>query len=233
MARSRRDSRQQVDIWPGFVDALSTLLLSIIFLLVVFVLASSSWASCCRAAPRRCSGSRARSRTSARSSGSSRTRPPSCAGPWPGSTATCSRRSSTATLSADLGESEAARAQLQADARYPRPGADAAHARGDAAQAGPGRRRPPSWSATWPRPGRPCGRQGPDRAAAGPADQLRRDIEALQQVRTDLEAQVAELSTSLAPPTRSGSGSWPRSARRATRPARSRRSWPTPSRRPC
>ena len=39
MARSRRDNRQSsVDIWPGFVDALSTLLLVIIFLLVVFVL---------------------------------------------------------------------------------------------------------------------------------------------------------------------------------------------------
>lgn len=39
MARSRRDQRQSsVDIWPGFVDALSTLLLVIIFLLVVFVL---------------------------------------------------------------------------------------------------------------------------------------------------------------------------------------------------
>lgn len=39
MGRSRRDQRQSsVDIWPGFVDALSTLLLVIIFLLVVFVL---------------------------------------------------------------------------------------------------------------------------------------------------------------------------------------------------
>ena len=39
MARSRREQRQSsVDIWPGFVDALSTLLLVIIFLLVVFVL---------------------------------------------------------------------------------------------------------------------------------------------------------------------------------------------------
>lgn len=38
MARSRRDLRQPVDIWPGFVDALSTLLLVFIFLLVVFVL---------------------------------------------------------------------------------------------------------------------------------------------------------------------------------------------------
>ena len=39
MAHSRRDQRQpNADIWPGFVDALSTLLLVIIFLLVVFVL---------------------------------------------------------------------------------------------------------------------------------------------------------------------------------------------------
>jgi chemotaxis protein MotB len=39
MARSRRELRQNADIWPGFVDALATLLLVIIFLLVVFVLA--------------------------------------------------------------------------------------------------------------------------------------------------------------------------------------------------
>ncbi|MBA3447464.1 MAG: peptidoglycan -binding protein [Pseudaminobacter sp.] len=37
LARARRDRR--VDYWPGFVDALSTLLLSIMFLLSVFVLA--------------------------------------------------------------------------------------------------------------------------------------------------------------------------------------------------
>ena len=36
--RTRRENRQTVDIWPGFVDALSTLLLSVIFMLVVFVL---------------------------------------------------------------------------------------------------------------------------------------------------------------------------------------------------
>ena len=35
LARSRRD--RGVDYWPGFVDALSTLLLGIIFLLTVFV----------------------------------------------------------------------------------------------------------------------------------------------------------------------------------------------------
>lgn len=38
MARTRRELRPSADIWPGFVDALSTLLLVIIFLLVVFVL---------------------------------------------------------------------------------------------------------------------------------------------------------------------------------------------------
>lgn len=38
LARNRRGDRQ-VDYWPGFVDALSTLLLAIIFLLSVFVLA--------------------------------------------------------------------------------------------------------------------------------------------------------------------------------------------------
>jgi chemotaxis protein MotB len=37
MARARRETRH-AEIWPGFVDALSTLLLAIIFLLVVFVL---------------------------------------------------------------------------------------------------------------------------------------------------------------------------------------------------
>lgn len=38
MARGRREARATVDIWPGFVDALSTLLLAVIFMLVVFVL---------------------------------------------------------------------------------------------------------------------------------------------------------------------------------------------------
>jgi chemotaxis protein MotB len=38
LARGRRE-RRSVDYWPGFVDALSTLLLAIMFLLSVFVLA--------------------------------------------------------------------------------------------------------------------------------------------------------------------------------------------------
>ena len=38
MIRTRRSARQTIDIWPGFVDALSTLLLAVIFMLVVFVM---------------------------------------------------------------------------------------------------------------------------------------------------------------------------------------------------
>jgi chemotaxis protein MotB len=38
LARGRRE-RRTIDYWPGFVDALSTLLLAIMFLLSVFVLA--------------------------------------------------------------------------------------------------------------------------------------------------------------------------------------------------
>ena len=39
MALSRRSQHNRLDIWPGFVDALTTLLMIIIFLLTVFVLA--------------------------------------------------------------------------------------------------------------------------------------------------------------------------------------------------
>lgn len=39
MALARRRSDRRIDYWPGFVDALSTLLLAIMFLLSVFVLA--------------------------------------------------------------------------------------------------------------------------------------------------------------------------------------------------
>ncbi|ALN74233.1 peptidoglycan -binding protein [Aureimonas sp. AU20] len=39
MALSRRRHRREIDYWPGFVDALSTLLLAIMFLLSVFVIA--------------------------------------------------------------------------------------------------------------------------------------------------------------------------------------------------
>jgi len=39
LARARRGGERGVDYWPGFVDALSTLLLAIMFLLSVFVLA--------------------------------------------------------------------------------------------------------------------------------------------------------------------------------------------------
>jgi chemotaxis protein MotB len=39
MALSRRSSNNALDIWPGFVDALATLLMVIIFLLMIFVVA--------------------------------------------------------------------------------------------------------------------------------------------------------------------------------------------------
>ena len=39
MALSRRTSTNAFDIWPGFVDALATLLMVIIFLLMIFVVA--------------------------------------------------------------------------------------------------------------------------------------------------------------------------------------------------
>ena len=39
MALSARRQQQRTDIWPGFVDALATLLMVVIFLLMIFVLA--------------------------------------------------------------------------------------------------------------------------------------------------------------------------------------------------
>ena len=39
MSLNARRSRNALDIWPGFVDALATLLMVIIFLLMIFVVA--------------------------------------------------------------------------------------------------------------------------------------------------------------------------------------------------
>ena len=38
MALARRSRERGIDYWPGFVDALSTLILGIVFLLSVFVI---------------------------------------------------------------------------------------------------------------------------------------------------------------------------------------------------
>ena len=57
LSRSRRDSG--MNYWPGFVDALSTLILSIIFLLTVFMVAQfflSQEVSGSPASPRRSPG---------------------------------------------------------------------------------------------------------------------------------------------------------------------------------
>ena len=53
MPGAMRRQRQAFDIWPGFVDALSALLIIIIFLLMVLPWRSFSWARSYRAATRR------------------------------------------------------------------------------------------------------------------------------------------------------------------------------------
>lgn len=42
MAASLRRSRRPIDIWPGFVDALATLVMAVVFLLMIFVVAQFS-----------------------------------------------------------------------------------------------------------------------------------------------------------------------------------------------
>ncbi|MEK7246700.1 MAG: peptidoglycan-binding protein, partial [Pseudomonadota bacterium] len=39
MAHASRRPQRDINIWPGFVDALTTLLLALVFLLTIFVLA--------------------------------------------------------------------------------------------------------------------------------------------------------------------------------------------------
>ena len=41
MAKSRATSRRAVNIWPGFVDALSTLVLVVVFALMISQLATT------------------------------------------------------------------------------------------------------------------------------------------------------------------------------------------------
>ncbi len=201
MARARRAGRHTVDIWPGFVDALSTLILSIIFLLVVFVLAQFFL------------GQLLQGRTEAVQQLQGRVQDLSTQLGLEQDAAAELRRTMARIngdlqqafldrdeLSADLGESEAARAQL---------GDQVATLKRDQAlmqrtleemRLGQGQAQ-----------GR-ISELERDLAAAqqtitadkgqlelqlGQLVQVRRDIEALQKVRSDLEAKVAELSTSL------------------------------------
>ncbi len=201
MARSRRESRHTVDIWPGFVDALSTLILSIIFLLVVFVLAQFFL------------GQLLQGRTEAVQKLQGQVQDLSSQLGLEQDAAAELRRTMARIngdlqqafldrdeLSADLGESQTARAQLgeqvtaltrdqalmqrtleemrlgqgQAQGRVAELERDLAAARQTV-----------------------TADKGQIELQLGQLTQVRRDIEALQKVRTDLEAKVAELSTSL------------------------------------
>jgi chemotaxis protein MotB len=201
VARTRRESRYQVDIWPGFVDALSTLILSIIFLLVVFVLAQFFL------------GQLLQGRTEAVTRLEGQIQDLTTQLGLEQDEAAELRRTmgrinadlqqaflDRDELSADLGESEAARAELgeriaaltrdqalmqrtleemrlsggQAQGRIAELDRELAAARETVAAD-----------------------QKQIELQLGQLVQLRRDIEALQQVRSELEGRVAELSTSL------------------------------------
>ncbi|MFZ1428385.1 MAG: peptidoglycan -binding protein [Geminicoccaceae bacterium] len=201
MARSRRESRHTVDIWPGFVDALSTLILSIIFLLVVFVLAQFFL------------GQLLQGRTEAVQQLQGKVADLTSQLGLEQDSAEELRRTMARIntdlqqafldrdeLSADLGESQTARTQLgeqvtalnreqalmqrtleemrlsqgQAQGRISALERDLATAQQTVAAD-----------------------KGTIELQLGQLVQVRRDIEALQKVRTDLEAKVAELSTSL------------------------------------
>lgn len=201
MARSRRESRHTVDIWPGFVDALSTLILSIIFLLVVFVLAQFFL------------GQLLQGRTEAVQQLQGKVADLTSQLGLERDSADELRRTMARInadlqqafldrdeLSADLGESQTARTQLgeqvtalsreqalmqrtleemrlsqgQAQGRISALERDLATAQQTVAAD-----------------------KGTIELQLGQLVQVRRDIEALQKVRTDLEARVAELSTSL------------------------------------
>lgn len=201
MARSRRESRHTVDIWPGFVDALSTLILSIIFLLVVFVLAQFFL------------GQLLQGRTEAVQQLQGKVADLTSQLGLEQDSADELRRTMARInadlqqafldrdeLSADLGESQTARTQLgeqvtalsreqalmqrtleemrlsqgQAQGRISALERDLATAQQTVAAD-----------------------KGTIELQLGQLVQVRRDIEALQKVRTDLEAKVAELSTSL------------------------------------
>ncbi len=201
MARSRRESRHQVDIWPGFVDALSTLILSIIFLLVVFVLAQFFL------------GQLLQGRTEAVTRLESQIQDlTSQLGLGQDEAAELRRTMGRINadlqqafldrdeLSADLNESEAARAQLgeqmavmtrdqalmQRTLEEMRLGAGQSQGRVAELERELAATRE-SVTAD----------KGQIELQLGQLTQLRRDIEALQKVRTELEGKVAELSTSL------------------------------------
>jgi chemotaxis protein MotB len=201
MARSRRESRHTVDIWPGFVDALSTLILSIIFLLVVFVLAQFFL------------GQLLQGRTEAVQQLQGKVADLTSQLGLEQDAAEELRRTMARInadlqqafldrdeLSADLGESQTARTQLgeqvtalnREQALMQRTLEEMRLSRGQAqGRIGALERDLATAQQTV------AADKGPIELQLGQLVQVRRDIEALQKVRTDLEAKVAELSASL------------------------------------
>ena len=201
MARLRHDARRAVDIWPGFVDALSTLILSIIFLLVVFVLAQFFM------------GQALQGRTEAVSRLQGQVQDLTARPGLEQDSAEELRRTMAQinadlqqafidrdTLAADLGESEQARSQLaEKMAALTRDQALMQRTLDEMrVQAGQGEVRRGELERELAA-AQATVQAGKDQIELqlGQLVQLRRDIEALQKVRAELEGRVAELGTSL------------------------------------
>jgi chemotaxis protein MotB len=166
MARTRSNTGGSANIWPGFVDALATLLLVIIFLLVVFVLAQVLLSQAISGKDEALDRLTRQINELAQMLDLERQ-------------ANADLRLNIAQLSASLQESAAARDELSEKLA-------SANARADAAE----------------------GLLASARASLGDSaekakgylleiESLKRDIEALRQVREDLENQVGELSSKL------------------------------------
>ena len=201
MARARRASQHQVDIWPGFVDALSTLILSIIFLLVVFVLAQFFLGQVLQGRDEAVQTLRGQVQDLTSQLGLEQDAADELR-------RTMARINSDLQqafldrdlLSADLGESEAARAQLaekmtamerdQALMQRTLDEMRVAAGQGEVRTAELERELALARQSVQ-------ADKGQIELQLGQLAQLRRDIEALTQVRTELETKVAELGTSL------------------------------------
>ena len=193
MARARRASRHQVDIWPGFVDALSTLILSIIFLLVVFVLAQFFLCQVLQGRNEAVQTLQGQVQDLTSQLGLEQDAADELR-------RTMARINSDLQqafldrdlLSADLGESETARAQLseqmtamQRDQALMQRTLDEMRAQAELER-----------ELAVAEQSAKAGKEQVE-LQLGQLVQLRRDIEALSQVRTELEAKVAELGSSL------------------------------------
>ena len=201
MARARRAVRHQVDIWPGFVDALSTLILSIIFLLVVFVLAQFFLGQVLQGRTEAVQSLRSQVEDLTSQLGLEQ----DAADELRQTMARINADLQQAfidrdLLAADLGESETARAQLterltamERDQALMQRTLDEMRVQGGAVDV---RRSELERELALAQQAAQADRQQIE-LQLGQLVQLRRDIEALGKVRAELEARVAELSTSL------------------------------------